>query len=110
DTTLLAAAAIVIQQAMHPFAPKIAIVYAAHQRGILARHRRLVAEAVERPGLHLALIELAAVQEAMERVLVVVALRADSADGRFQLGRAHGGAHRRISMPSQPISQPAPAT
>ena len=80
--------AVVIEHAVHPFAPQLAVERAAHQGGVLARHARLVAVAVERPGLHLALVELAAVQEAMEGVLVVVALGADRADGRFQLGGA----------------------
>ena len=80
--------AVVVEHAVHPLAAQLAVVHAAHQRGVLARHGRLVAVAVERPGLHLALVELAAVQQAMERMLVVVALGADRADGGLELGRA----------------------
>ena len=105
------AVAVVVEHAVHPFAPQLAVVHAAHQGGVLARHAGLVAVAVERPGLHLALVELAAVQQAMERVLVVVALGADLADGRLQLGRVViRRAHRRISMPSKATSQPARST
>ncbi len=95
DAALLAAVAVVVEQAMHPLAAQLAVVRAGHQRGVLARHRRLVAVAVERPRLHLALVELAAVQEAMERVLVVVALGADRADGGLQLRRRHQAARTR---------------
>ena len=100
DAAFLAVAPVVIEHAVHPFAPQVAIVRPAHQGGVLARHGRLVAVAVERPGLHLAFVELAAVEEAMEGMLVVVALGANLTDGRFQRGRAHGAAHSRISMPS----------
>ena len=50
--------------------------------------RFLIAIAVERPGLHLSLVELAAMQQLMERVLVVIALGADRADRGLEfLGR-----------------------
>src|SRR5690606_13013131 len=79
---------------------------AAHQGGVLARHRSLVAVAVERPGLHLALVEPAGVEQAVERVLVVVALSADRADLLLELLGRHR-AHRMTSMPSWATSQPA---
>ena len=96
----LAAGAVVIQDAVCPFAPQLAIDHAADQCRVLARHRRLVAVAVKSPGLHLALVELAAMQQPVERVLVVVALRTHRADGRFQLVGGHQRGHSRISMPS----------
>jgi len=98
------------EQAMHPFAAQVAVVHTAHQGRVLTRHARLIAVAVERPGLHLALVELAAVQQAVEGVLVVVALGADRADGGLELGRGHEAGHRPISMPSKAISQPARST
>ena len=109
---------------MHPFAAQLAVVEAADQGGVLARHGRLVAVAVERPGLHLRLCQLAAVQQVMERMLVVIALGADGADRRLEFGNRHRllrfalGAltlqayrfgHRRTSMPSYPTSHPAPS-
>ena len=69
------AEAVVIENAMRPFAAQLAIVDAADEGGVLARHRRLVAVAVERPGLHLRLVELAAVQHVMKGMQVVIALR-----------------------------------
>ena len=86
DAAFLLAVAVVIEHAMHPFAAQLAVVEAADEGGVLARHRRLVAVAVERPGLHLRLLELAAVQHVMERMLVVVALGADRADRRLEVG------------------------
>src|SRR5260221_4347885 len=97
-----------------------------HHR-VLERDRALVIITVQRPGLHLALIELAAVQQPMERMQVVVARRADLAEHRFQfLGaverdaladrqRGHSrcsysgcrDVHSVISVPSAGICQPA---
>ena len=72
--------AVVIVDAMDPFAAQLAVVRAAHEGGVLARHGFLIAIAVERPGRDLALVELAAVQHLMERMEVVIAHGADSAD------------------------------
>src|SRR5262245_377771 len=110
DAPLLAAVTIVIEQPVHPFAPQLAVQHAAHQCRILTRHRRLVAIAIERPGLHLALVQLAAVQQLMKGVLVVVALGSDLADLGLELDGCYRLAHSSISMPSQAISQPAPST
>src|SRR5689334_20841223 len=100
---------------MHPGSPELAIMHAADERRVLAGHRRLVAVAVERPGLHLSLVELAAVQEVMERVKIMVTLRPDAADFSFDLARRQwwlataplsrllfetDRIHRRTSMPS----------
>ena len=65
-------------------AAQLAVVRPAHQGRILARHAGLVAVAVERPGLHLALVELAAVQQLMERMQIVIARRPDVAQRRLQ--------------------------
>ena len=80
------AEAVVIVDAVNPFAAQFAIVHAAHEGGVLARHRLLIAVAVERPGGDLSLLQLAAVQQLMELVLVVIALGADGADRGFEFG------------------------
>ena len=62
DAALLLAEPVMIVDAADPFAAQFAVVGARHQRGVLARHGVLIAIAVERPGLHLALVHLAAMQ------------------------------------------------
>src|SRR5215469_14490768 len=52
---------------------------------IFDRYLLLVIEPVERPGLHLATVKLAAVQQLMKGVTVVVALRTDRTKRCFQL-------------------------
>jgi hypothetical protein len=74
----------VVVQAVDPFAAQCPIVHTADKRGVLAGNRFLVAIAIERPGLHLPLVQLAAVQKFMERMLVVISLGADRADRRFE--------------------------
>jgi len=66
---------------------------AAHQGGVLARHGGLIAVAVERPGLHLALVEFAAVQQLMEGMLVVIALGANGAKLLLEFLGAHDLGH-----------------
>ena len=106
--------------AVNPFAAQLAVMHAAHEGGVLARHRLLIAIAVERPGLHLAFVQLAAMQHLMERMLVVIALLADGADRGLErllrqgrrvvpLGRREL-VHSVTSMPSAPISHPAAFT
>src|SRR5690606_20194722 len=107
DPAFLLTAAVMVENAVNPLAAQLAIGRAAHQGGILPRHRGLVAVPVERPCLHLALVELARVKQAVERVLVVVALGADGADLPLELFGRHRAHHRRTSMPSWAISQPA---
>ena len=116
DAAGLLAEAVVIVDAMDPFAAQLAIMHAADEGGVLARHRLLIAIAVERPGLHLALVELAAVQQLMKRMLVVIALGADGADRGLEFGgrperrkvvRGAASFIARTSMPSSPIVQPA---
>ena len=86
--------AVVIDQARAPFAPQRRIVAARDQARILDRDHRLIVVAVERPGLHLALGALAAVQQAVERMQAVIAPRADVAQRRFQfVGRQAASQH-----------------
>ena len=113
-----------IEQAVRPLAPQLAVIEAADEGRVLARDRRLVAVAIECPCLHLRLLQLAAVQHVMERMLVVIALGADGADGCLEVGnrprllsfaldaltlQAERFRHRRTSIPSYPTSQPAPS-
>ena len=62
DAAGVLAKAVVLEHAVDPVAPQLAVEDARDERGILARHGGLVAVAVERPRLHLPLVELAAVQ------------------------------------------------
>ena len=88
DAARLISQAVVIVDARNPFAAQCAVVGARHQRGVLARHGVLIAIAVERPGLHLPLVHLAAMQHLVKNVFVVIALGADRADRGFEfLGR-----------------------
>src|ERR1700759_185104 len=114
-----------ILDAMAPFHPDLAVAEARDHHRILQRNGRLVVVAVQRPRLHLALVELAAVQQAMERMQAVIARGADLAQRRLELGgaveryaladraRRHSGCghyiHSTISVPSAPICQPAPS-
>src|ERR1700722_17799003 len=100
---------------MHPFAAQFAILAARDQRRVLARDRRLIDEAGERPGLHLPLVELAVVQEAVERVQIVIAHGTNGAQRRFERIGRHGLRGRlsflgEPSFPSNAISQPAAFT
>src|ERR1700727_1045835 len=100
---------------MHPLAAQFAILAARDQRRVLARDRRLIDEAVERPGLHLPLVELAVVQKAVERVQIVIAHGTNGAQRRFQRIGSHGVrgrvyVHGETSIPSNAISQPAAFT
>ena len=71
------------------------------QAGILDRDRRLIIVAIERPGLHLTLVQFSIVQQAVERVEIMVARRPDLAKFRLQLsGQEQPGGHSTISMPS----------
>src|ERR1700688_1347683 len=100
---------------MHPLAAQFAILAARNERRVLAGDRRLIDEAVERPGLHLALVELAVMQKAMERMQIVVPHRADGAQRLLERIGTHGfcwrvNVHEEISIPSNAISQPAAFT
>src|SRR5579885_2243954 len=107
DAALAGRAAVVIHQALSPQPPELGIRSARDQRRILARDRALIAIAIERPSLDLALGEPAAVEQPMERVQIVIALRADAPERRFELGRRQHLAHGLSSIPSWAIVQPA---
>src|SRR6266481_1091854 len=131
DAALVAWVAVVILDPVPPFAPDAAVAKARDHDRVLERYRALVIIAVQRPGLHLAFVELAAVQQAMKRMQAVIARGADLAQRGFQLagiverdgfadriGR-HGltssltsslvgyGVQSTISVPSAAICQPA---
>src|SRR3569623_1544585 len=114
-----------IENAMGPLAAQFAIVGTADQRGVLPRNGRLIAVAVQRPGLDLPLIQLAPMEHVMKRVQVMIALRTHGPDCFFEFGRRHrrliaatlscfllkaDRVHRRTSMPSKPTSQPDAST
>ena len=86
DAAHLLAVAVMIEQAVRPLAAQLAVIEAADEGRVLARDCRLVAVAIECPCLHLRLLQLAAVQHVMERMLVVIALGADGADGSLEVG------------------------
>src|SRR5579872_717178 len=114
-----------------PFLADAAVAETRDHDRVFDWNRALVIIAVERPGLYLPLVELAAVQQAVKRVQAVVTRRADDAKGGFQfIGvlqhgftaeriRAHAfqlhaicrwEAHSVISVPSAGMCQPARST
>ncbi len=99
-----------IDEAPAPFAAQRRIVAARDQARVLDRDHRLVVVAIERPGLHLALGALAAVQQAVERMQAVIAPRADVAQRALRARPASEQVHSTISMPSSATSQPAAST
>src|SRR5262249_27929097 len=123
DTALMVRVAVVILDAMPPFDSRGAVAETRDHNRVLDRNRALVIVPVQRPGLHLTLVELAAVQKPMERMQAVIACRADPAQRRFELARivegnpladrigGHGvrghDVHSTISVPSAGICQPA---
>ena len=62
DAAFGAEVAVMILQSVPPFAPDAAVAEARDHHGILDRNGALVIVAVQRPGLHLSLVQLAAVQ------------------------------------------------
>jgi hypothetical protein len=110
----------VIVNAVNPFAAQFTIMHAAHEGGVLAWHRFLIAVTVQRPCGDLIPVEFAAMQKLMKDMLVVISLGADGADRRLEIvGRqrrdiapvdARDLVHRLTSMPSSPTSQPAACT
>src|SRR5207302_2878228 len=118
DAAFGAEVAIMVLDPMPPFAPDAAIAEARDHHGILDRNCALVIVAVQRPGLHLSLVQLATVQQPVKRMQVVIARRADLSERGFQFLRAfqrragteREGAHdvhSVISVPSAGICQPA---
>src|SRR5882762_3880348 len=106
-----------------PFKPDAAVAEARDHHRVLDRNGALVIIAVQRPGLHLSLVQFAAVQQPVERMQIVIARGADMAERSFQfLGAVQGRAatardgghfvpwsdvHSVISVPSAGICQPA---
>ena len=88
DAAGLAAVTVMILDPPPPFAPFLGRRQASHQRGILGRDRGLIIIAIERPGLHLCPVQLAIMQQAMERMVDMIALGADLPQRSFQfIGR-----------------------
>ena len=77
--------AVMVLDTMPPFQADFTVAKARDHHRILDRDRGLVIVAVQRPGLHLALVELAAVQQPMERMQAVIAGGADMAQRGLQL-------------------------
>ena len=110
DAAVAWLSAIVILDPATPFPTQVGIHHLRDQGGVLPGDGALVTIPVEHPSLDLALGRLAAVQEFMERMLVVIALVADGVEPRFQFLGAEDIAHRVISMPSWLIFQPWAST
>ena len=87
DAAFGADIAVVVLDAMPPFETRGTVAKPRDDHRILDRDRALVIVAVQRPCLNLSLVELAAVQQMMERMQAVIACRADMAQARFQLFR-----------------------
>src|SRR6202453_5054081 len=128
DAALGSEIAVMILDSMTPFEPDAAVAKARDHDGILDRNGALVIIAVQRPGLHLPLVQLAAVQQPVKWMQTVIARRADVAECGFKVFGAcqrgactkregcHGvqrtgvqstGVQSTISIPSVGICQPA---
>ena len=97
--------AVMVLDAFAPFAPQQRVVHAGENGGVFNWNGGLIIIAVQRPGLHLLIGAKAGVQPVVKAVLVVIARRADLAQGRFQFGRGKQGCvgclcHRTTSIPS----------
>ena len=107
--------AIVVDDALAPRAPKRRIFAAREDDGILDGNNALVVIAVERPGLKLAVGQLAFVHHQMERMPVMVSLGADCLQPAFKLSGRQQFLFLHfnqsvISIPSQATSQPESLT
>ena len=100
DAAVAGVLAVVIDDALAPDAAQLGILHPRQDGGIFNGDHRLVIEAVQRPGLNLFAVELAAVQHLMERVMDVVAAGADGAQFPVELVGRHEGVHKAISIPS----------
>src|ERR1700722_3185616 len=123
DAALGSEIAVMVFYPVPPFEPDAAVAEARDHDGVLDRNGALVIITVQRPGLHLALVQLAAVQQAVKRMQAVIARRADVAECGFKVFGAcqrgastkrkgcHGvqtiGVQSTISIPSVGICQPA---
>src|ERR1700680_237928 len=103
DAALALAFAVVIDEAAAPFAAQRRIIATRDQAGVFERNHRLVIVAIERPGLHLALGALSAVQELVKRMQLVIAPCADIAQLRFEFVSGEK-LHSTISIPSSATS------
>ena len=108
-------APVVVLDPLAPGAAQVGILDPAHEGRVLHGDAGLVHPAVDDPGADLVRGAVAAMQAAVERVLVVIALGADLAQPRLEgiarrgLAIRGGGVvgHSEISIPSRPICQPA---
>ena len=87
DAAVTFALTIMIDQPRAPFAAHGGIFAARDQARVLDRDHRLIVVAIERPGLHLALAALAAMQQRVKRMQAVITPRADVAQRGFKLVR-----------------------
>src|SRR5258705_1356140 len=85
DAAFGAEVTVMILDPMPPFEPDAAIAEARDHHGVLDRYRALVIIAVQRPGLHLALVQFAAMQQPVKRMQIVIAGGTDVAQRRLQL-------------------------
>ena len=99
-----------VDDPLAPFAPELARLQPRQDVRVLYRDLRLVVIAVERPGLHLRPGEMPRLEALLERVQVVVARRADLADGGDEVVRSHHRRHGTISIPSSATRHPAAST
>src|SRR5581483_10814827 len=106
DPALPRLVAVVVDDALAPLPAKGGILRPRQESGVLVGDPALIIVAVQGPGLDLRAGQLAAVEQGMERVAVVIARLAHGPQPRFQcLGRQQL-AHSSISMPSKATSQP----
>src|SRR3569833_849901 len=84
DAAFAAHVAVMIFDSVAPFLADGPVPETRDHDRVLDRYRALIKVAVQRPRLDLSLVQLAAVQQPMERMQVVVAHRADMAQRRFQ--------------------------
>ena len=105
--------AVMILDALAPLPPILGIGHPGQDRRILDRDHRLIIIAVERPGLHLFIGALTAVQAALKPMQVMVALGTDLAQPGLELAVAQLGSGvltAYTSIPSKPTSHPARST
>src|SRR5215469_11940701 len=109
------AVAIMIDDALAPRAAKCRLHAPRKDDRVLDRNDALVVIAVERPGLQLAPRQFAFVHQLVKWVAMMVSLRTDRAQARFELRRRQkrlflDSSHRVNSIPSLATSQPASRT
>jgi len=87
DAAFGADIAVVIFNSVPPFQPDAAVAEARDHHGVLDGDRALVIIAVQRPGLYLPLVQLAAVQQPVKRMQIVIARSPDMAKSCFEFLR-----------------------